>query len=55
MENNEILNTIVSIVLLILEIAGCLVLFTLTEAKSAERVKKYKQQEEGDDNNGKTI
>lgn len=55
MKNNEILNLIVSIILLILEIVGCSILLLLNGAKSAEKVKKYKQQEEGDDSNGKTI
>lgn len=55
MKNNEMLNLIVSTTLLILEIAGCGILFLLNVAKSTERVKKYKQQEKGDDNNGKTI
>ena len=55
MENNEMLNLIASIALLILEIAGCSILLLLNGAKSAEKIKKYKQQEEGDDNNGKTI
>ena len=55
MKNNEMLNLIVSITLLILEIIGCSILFLLNEAKSAEKIKKYKQQEEGDDDNGKTF
>lgn len=55
MKNNEIFNLIVSIALLILEIVGCSILLLLNEAKSAEKAKKYKQQKEGDDNNGKTI